>query len=127
MSKLNKIQKYCQTRVMRCLYFLKISNRYSPYCPYCSGCGETGCCAPTSCINHPKGHYCETNNDALKVSYWTLNEFWNQLDEKKYPEVENLLSDIYSKNYGEQREYRMSLPEKLTLKEKIKKWYYSAQ
>lgn len=95
------------------------NKRYGVYCPHCSSCGETGCCAPTACINHPKGYYCETNQDALKVSYWTLNEFWEQLEDG---EVEDKLSEIHSKNYGEQREYRMSEPEKLTRLEKIKKW-----
>lgn len=95
---------------------------YDVYCPHCSSCGETGCCSPTGCINHKKGFYCQTNQDALKVSYWTLNEFWGQLDVEKYPEVEELLDHIYEQNYSERREYRMSLPKKLTLKEKIKRW-----
>ena len=106
MFKLNQVKQYCQTRVMRCLYFLKILNRYSPYCPHCSSCGETGCCSPTSCINHKKGFYCQTNQDALKVSYWTLNEFWNELDEKKYPEIEEQISKIHTKHYSEQYEIR---------------------
>jgi len=77
----------------------------SPYCPHCTSCGETGCCSPTICLNHPEGYYCETNQDALKVSYFTLNEFWNQLDENKFPEVEKLLEEIYDKNYEEIRSF----------------------
>lgn len=137
MTELKTYARLLKTAVMRCLYFLKILNRYSPYCPHCSSCGETGCCSPTVCINHPKGHYCETNQDALKVSYWTLNEFWNnyfkeQSKKEDYnlphlwtkkqilKEVEEALGEIYSKNYGEQREYRMSLPERQSFSEKIK-------
>ena len=112
MFKLSQMQKYCQTRVMRCLYFLKIMKRYSPYCPYCTSCGETGCCSPTGCVNHPKGHYCETNQDALKVSYWTLKELWKEFDNKKYPKVEKLIESIYSKNYEEQYEYRKEVNDK---------------
>ena len=111
--------------------------RYDIYCPYCTSCGETGCCSPTSCLNHPKGFYCETNQDALKVSYWTLNEFWNNYFEEQskkenynlprlctkkqiLKEVEEALSKIHHKHYDEQYEYRMSTPKKLTLIEKIK-------
>lgn len=113
------------------------NKKYDAYCPYCESCGETGCCSPTSCLNHPKGFYCETNQDALKVSYWTLNEFRNnyfkeQSKKEDYnlphlwtkkqilKEVENSLSDIYSKNYREQREYRISTYKKITFIEKIK-------
>ena len=35
-------------------------------------------------------------------------------------EVEDALSEIYTKNYGEQREYRMSLPERQSFFEKVK-------
>ena len=141
----NLAQKWqlIKTAVMRCFSKFKRlfrDRKYDVYCPYCSSCGETGCCSPTSCINHRKGFYCETNQDALKVSYWTLKEFWNNYFEEQskkedynlphlytkkqiLKEVEDALSEIYSKNYGEQREYTMSLPEKLTLKEKIYGWF----
>jgi hypothetical protein len=122
------------------------NRKYDVYCPYCTSCGETGCCSPTSCVNHKKGFYCQINQDALKVSYWTLNEFWNNYFEEQskkedynklivwtrrqlLKEVEDALSEIYTKNYGEQREYRMSLPkrqsflEKVTITEKAKKWF----
>ena len=97
--KFKQICKYLKNQVRGYLYSLKIIKRYSPYCPYCTSCGETGCCKPTICINHPKGHYCETNNNSLKVSYHTLHKFWNDLDEKQYPEVEKLLRDIYGEEY----------------------------
>ena len=98
-----------KTAVMRCFYKFKRlfrNRKYDVYCPYCSSCGETGCCSPTSCINHKRGLYCQTNQDALKVSYWTLNEFWNGLDEKKYPEIEEQISEIHTKHYSEQYEIR---------------------
>lgn len=71
---------------------------YSPYCPHCESCGETGCCSPTICHNHPDGRYCVTNMSALKVSHKTLTEFWDTIDEKKYPEVLKLLNEIYDKH-----------------------------
>ena len=98
--------------VMRCFSKIKYlfrNRKYDVYCPYCSSCGETGCCSPTSCINHKKGFYCQTNQDALKVSYWTLNEFWNGLDEKKYPEIEEQISEIHTKHYSEQYEIRNNI------------------
>lgn len=108
-SKLAQKWQLIKTAVMRCFSKFKRlfrDRKYDVYCPYCSSCGETGCCSPTSCINHKKGFYCQTNQDALKVSYWTLNEFWNGLDEKKYPEIEKQISEIHTKNYSEQYEIR---------------------
>ena len=138
-SKLAQKWQLIKTAVMRCFSKFKRlfrNRKYDVYCPYCSSCGETGCCSPTSCINHKKGFYCQTNQDALKVSYWTLNEFWNnyfkeQSKKEDYnlphlwtkkqilKEVEDALSEIYTKNYGEQREYRMSLPERQSFFEKV--------
>ena len=148
LSKNAEMPQCDKTAVMRCfsnslelwgIKFKRIfkNRKYDVYCPHCSSCGETGCCSPTSCINHPKGYYCETNQDALKVSYWTLIEFWNnyfkeQSKKEDYnlphlwtkkqilKEVEEALSEIYTKNYGEQREYRMSLPERQSFFEKVK-------
>ena len=140
MNKLNTNDHLLKNAVMRCFSKFKRlfrNRKYDVYCPYCSSCGETGCCSPTSCINHKKGFYCQTNQDALKVSYWTLNEFWNnyfkeQSKKEDYnklivwtrrqllKEVEDALSEIYTKNYGEQREYRMSLPERQSFLEKVK-------
>lgn len=108
-SKLAQKWQLIKTAVMRCFSKFKRlfrDRKYDVCCPYCSSCGETGCCSPTSCINHKKGFYCQTNQDALKVSYWTLNEFWNGLDEKKYPEIEKQISEIHTKNYSEQYEIR---------------------
>ncbi len=76
---------------------------YNPYCPYCSSCGETGCCSPTVCINHPKGHYCQTNRDEVDIYYYTLKEFWNQLED---PMIEKKLEEIYYKHLEEFAEYR---------------------
>lgn len=105
------------------------------YCPYCTSCGETGCCSPVICVNHPKGLYCDTNNDELKVCYWTLKDFWDvyleeemkkddyveiKLLSKKeiFEEIYNKLSDIYYKHLDEQRELISTPP--ITLFDKIK-------
>jgi hypothetical protein len=98
--------------------------KYDVYCPYCSSCGVTGCCSPTICINHPKGFYCQTNMGELRVSYYTLDKFWSWMYEDKVKNKETLdkLDEIYDKEEDELHEYFKSLPEKLTLKEKIKKW-----
>ena len=112
MTELKTDTRLLKTAVMRCFSKFKRlfrNRKYDVYCPYCSSCGETGCCSPTSCINHKKGFYCQTNQDALKVSYWTLNEFWNGLDEKKYPEIEKQISEIHTKHYSEQYEIRNNI------------------
>ena len=115
MNKLNTNDHLLKNAVMRCFSKFKRlfrNRKHDVYCTYCTSCGETGCCSPTSCINHKKGFYCQTNQDALKISYWTLKEFWKQLDEKKYPEVEKILREIHSKNYEEQYAYRKELNDK---------------
>lgn len=121
MIKSIQLLKCLKKQIINGLYYLKIMKRYSPYCPYCTSCGETGCCKPTICINHPKGHYCQTNQDELKISFWTLNEFWNTYFEEEakkenythtftketiLKEVEAKLDEIYEKHYDEQWEYR---------------------
>ena len=111
---------------MKLIYKIKYlfrNRRYDVYCPYCSSCGETGCCKPTICINHPKGLYCERNMGELRVYYYSLNNFWNWLYENKESnkEVLDKLSEIYDKEDDELEEYFKTLPEKLTLFEKIKK------
>jgi hypothetical protein len=100
------------------------NRKYDVYCPYCTSCGETGCCSPTICINHPKGFYCERNMGDLRVSYYTLDKFWqwiyNNKDSNK--EVLDKLNEIYDKENDDLEEYFKTLPEKLTLKEKLTKW-----
>lgn len=103
-----KLEDLPMTMFSKIKYFFR-NKKYDVYCPYCSSCGETGCCSPTSCINHKKGFYCQTNQDALKVSYWTLKEFWNELDEKKYPEIEQEISEIHTKHYNEQYQIKNEL------------------
>ena len=126
---LNLAQKWqlLKTAVMRFFYKSKRvfrNRKYDVYCPYCSSCGETGCCSPAICINHPKGFYCERNMGDLRVSYYTLDKFWqwvyNNKEENK--KVLEKLNEIYDKENDELDEYFKTLPEKLTLKEKIKKW-----
>lgn len=60
----------------------------------------------------------------LRVSYYTLDKFWqwiyNNKDSNK--EVLDKLNEIYDKENDELEEYFKTLPEKLTLKEKITKW-----
>jgi len=125
----NLAQKWqlLKTAVMRCFskikYFFR-NRKYDVYCPYCSSCGETGCCSPTICINHPKGFYCERNMGELRVSHYTLNNFWNWIAEnkEKNKEVYDKLNEIYRKEDDELDEYLKILPEKLTMTEKIEKW-----
>ena len=116
---------------MKLIYKIKHffrNRRYDVYCPHCSSCGETGCCSPTICINHPKGFYCERNMGDLRVSYHTFNNFYNWLHENKNnkklskKDVFEKLVKIYDKEDDELEEYFKTLPEKLTLIEKIKKF-----
>jgi len=76
-SSLAKKWQLLKTAVMRCFYKIKYffrNRKYDVYCPYCSSCGESGCCSPTSCINHKKGMYCYSNQGKLKVAYWSIND-----------------------------------------------------
>ena len=104
------------------------NRKYDVYCPYCSSCGETGCCKPTICVNHPKGFYCERNTGEVRASFYTLNEFYEWLyynkdnSELTLLDVYNKLNEIEDKNDDELEEYLKNLPEKLTFIEKIKKW-----
>ena len=97
------------------------------YCPHCTSCGETGCCPPTICSNHPKGFYCQSNMGELKTSYHTLTKMWGWLSENETSETLTIkdaltkLDEINDKEDDEYREYLESLPTKLTLFEKIKK------
>jgi hypothetical protein len=101
------------------------NRRYDVYCPYCTSCGETGCCSPTICINHPKGFYCERNMGDLRVSYYTLDKFWQWIynNKESNEEVLNKLNEIYDKENDELEEYFKTLPEKLTITEKAQKWF----
>lgn len=76
----------------------------SPYCPHCNSCGETGCCSPTICTNHPDGYYCETNRRELRISYYTLNEFWSSVVDK---DIEKKLSEIYDK-YEDEEQFKIN-------------------
>ena len=102
--------------------------RYDVYCPHCSSCGETGCCKPTICINHPKGFYCERNMGELRSTYYTMNSFYNWFHANKgnkklsKNDVFQKLHEIMDKEDDELEEYLKNLPEKLTLKEKILKF-----
>jgi len=127
-SKLAKKWQLLKTAVMRCFYKFKRlfrNRKHDVYCPYCSSCGETGCCSPTICINHPKGFYCERNMGELRVSHYTLNNFWNWIAEnkEKNKEVYDKLNEIYRKEDDELDEYFKTLPEKLTLSERVEKWF----
>jgi hypothetical protein len=105
-------------------YFFR-DRRLDIYCPHCSSCGETGCCKPTICINHPKGLYCESNLRELKTEYHVLQRFrvWVYDNRHKFKETYNMLSQIEDEEYYELQEYYNSLPKKLTITEKIKeKW-----
>lgn len=81
-------------------------NKSYPYCEYCDSCGVDDCCSPTKCLNNDKGIYCKYSQETLKISYWTLREFWNNLDNEKYPEIDKILNDIYQKN---KEEFKKSL------------------
>ena len=74
------------------------------YCKICNSCGEDGCCPATICTNHKDGEYCETNQKTLKVSYYTLREFYDFLYEDKTKnkeyidklnEIEDRIEDLY--------------------------------
>jgi len=60
----------------------------------------------------------------LRVSHYTLNNFWNWIAEnkEKNKEVYDKLNEIYRKEDDELDEYLKILPEKLTMTEKIEKW-----
>lgn len=103
------------------LKYIFRNRRYDVYCPYCSSCGETGCCSPTICKNHPKGFYCERNMGDMRASYYTLDNFykWIYNNRENHKEVYDKLNEIYDKELDELDEYFKTLSEKLTLKEKI--------
>lgn len=100
------------------------NKKYEVYCPYCNSCGDTGCCFPTICINHPKGRYCERNMGDLRVAYYTLDKFWQWVynNKESNKEVIDKLNNIYDRENYKLEEYFKTLPKKLTFVEKIKKW-----
>jgi alpha-galactosidase/6-phospho-beta-glucosidase family protein len=111
-----------------------IFKKYSPYCSECGSCGETGCCSPIGCTNHVDGKYCISNQDEMRVSYLTLNEFWNLLsvrgnssneDKKVYDEMLEKLESIYEKHSDFYYEKRMAEPEKIFWYERILNWFRS--
>ncbi|MES2620224.1 MAG: hypothetical protein V4615_05160 [Bacteroidota bacterium] len=55
---------------------------YNPYCPMCDACGETGCCPPQKCKQHPDGHYCENYLTELKEGWVLHNRLLNKIDEQ---------------------------------------------
>ena len=59
--------------------------RYSPYCKVCGGCGESGCCSPTMCDpTNPECDYSYTYIEDLKLSYATLDRFWDLLSKNDW-------------------------------------------
>jgi hypothetical protein len=112
----------------RLRYFFR-DRKYDVYCPYCSSCGETGCCSPSICINHPKGFYCERNMGELRSTYYTMNSFYNWLHKNKEnkkiskKDILQKLHEIMDKEDDELEEYLKNLPEKLTFREKILKLF----
>jgi len=109
--------------------YLFRNRHYDIYCPYCSSCGETGCCSPTGCINHPKGKYCESNQGELRVVYSTFNKFYDWLYENKESkgltaqDIYKQLDVIYDKEEDELQEYFKTLPEKQTFRETVAKFF----
>lgn len=112
----------------RLKYFFR-DRKYDVYCPYCSSCGETGCCSPAICINHPKGFYCERNMGELRSTYYTMNSFYNWLHKNKEnkkiskKDILQKLHEIMDKEDDELEEYLKNLPGKLTFREKILKLF----
>lgn len=92
------------------LQYIFRNRSYDVYCPHCTSCGETGCCKPTICINHPKGFYCERNMGEMRTTYYIFNEFYNWLSKNKDSDttatrILEELNSIYDKNMDELDDY----------------------
>jgi len=74
-----------------------IDDYYDPYCPICSSCGETGCCTPVACQQHPNGKYCEGNLNELKFGYLMFMDLYELISEDK--KLLDKANDIYDKNW----------------------------
>jgi hypothetical protein len=75
------------------------NDEYDPYCKICSGCGESGCCSPLSCEQHPEGHYCRGYLRDLQFGYRMFKDLFNLIDTNGDEDMKKSLDEIYDKNY----------------------------
>lgn len=74
---------------------------YSPYCKICTGCGESGCCSPLACSQHPDGKYCGGNLNELKFGYMMFEDLYELIEEHGDKALKSKAGDLYDKNWDE--------------------------
>lgn len=74
-------------------------DEYNPYCVICTSCGESGCCSPVSCKQHPKGKYCEGNLNELKFGYLMFTDLFELISKANNKLLKDELNKIYDTNW----------------------------
>ena len=72
---------------------------YSPYCKICTSCGETGCCSPIACEQHPDGKYCDGNLNELKFGYLMFRDMYELISDLNNEELDAKLDKLYDENW----------------------------
>lgn len=73
---------------------------YSPYCEICTSCGETGCCSPVACEQHPDGKYCGGNLNELKFGYLMFRDMYELISDLNDKELDAKLDKLYDENWA---------------------------
>lgn len=72
---------------------------YSPYCKICTGCGESGCCSPVACEQHPDGAYCRGNLNELKFGYLMFEDLYELISKHGDKDLIDKAGELYDTNW----------------------------